>query len=242
MIKYRKYLITVIIILLALSLVRIGYKYGRSVWGPVYVSVRGQRQVSDVVARNGHSARLRLQSYFDNARIAYPPTKATFLAFKQEKTLELWADKGPRWVYVRSYPVLAASGQAGPKLRQGDCQVPEGIYRVDWLNPNSSYYLSIKINYPNNFDRQKAALDKRTDLGGDIFIHGKDVSIGCLAMGDEAIEELFTLVNDVGKDRIRVIIAPNDIRKSAHVINSNSNIPWLPELYGILSQELKEYR
>jgi hypothetical protein len=239
--RHRKYLIIVIIILLVLSLARIGYKYGRSVWGPVYVSVRGQRQVSAVSARIGPSARARLQPYFDHARILYPSTKVSFLAFKQEKTLELWAERGPRWVYIRTYPVLAASGSAGPKLRQGDRQVPEGIYRVDWLNPNSSYYLSIKINYPNNFDRQKAALDKRTNLGGDIFIHGKDVSIGCLAIGDEAIEELFTLVNDIGLNQVRVIIAPNDMRKAAPVV-PDPNIPWLPELYGILTQELKEYR
>jgi murein L,D-transpeptidase YafK len=71
-----------------------------------------------------------------------------------------------------------ASGKAGPKLREGDGQVPEGIYRIDGLNPNSSYHLSLKLNYPNDFDLEQARTEGRTELGGDIFIHGKAVSIG----------------------------------------------------------------
>ncbi|HKO01171.1 MAG TPA: L,D-transpeptidase family protein, partial [Thermoanaerobaculia bacterium] len=128
--------------------------------------------------------------------------------FKQERRLAVWvADaKGP-WRYLRDYPVLAASGGVGPKLREGDYQVPEGLYATENLNPASSYRLSMKVGYPNAFDRLNAAREHRTRLGGDVFIHGKNVSIGCVAMGDPAIEELFTLVAETGIAHTRVIIA-----------------------------------
>ena len=90
--------------------------------------------------------------------------------------------------------------------------MPEGVYRIEYLNPNSSYHLSMKVDYPNAYDPAMAKRDGRTRLGGDIFIHGKDVSIGCVALGDRAIEELFTLVAETGTERVKVIIAPNDLR------------------------------
>src|SRR5690606_33287906 len=102
------------------------------------------------------------------------------------------------WVAVHQYPVLAASGQAGPKLREGDRQVPEGFYAIESLHPNSRFHLALRVNYPNQSDRQRAAEDGRTNLGGDIMIHGSNASVGCLAMGDPAAEDLFVLVADVG--------------------------------------------
>jgi len=71
---------------------------------------------------------------------------------------------------VADYRITAASGTAGPKLREGDRQVPEGIYRIVGLNPNSRYHLSMKLDYPNAFDRHQAARDGRARPGSDIFI------------------------------------------------------------------------
>src|SRR5436190_607476 len=85
-------------------------------------------------------------------------------------------ERAGAWRFVREYPVMAASGGRGPKLREGDGQVPEGMYTIDWLNPNSSYHLSMHVDYPNAFDRAHAADDGRTALGGAIMIHGRDVS------------------------------------------------------------------
>jgi L,D-transpeptidase catalytic domain len=95
----------------------------------------------------------------------------------------VWVETSGQVVFIHSYSVLVASGHNGPKLREGDRQVPEGFYRITSLNPNSSYHLSIKLNYPNAFDQQHADEEGRDRLGGDIFIHGKAASIGCLAMG-----------------------------------------------------------
>lgn len=99
------------------------------------------------------------------------------------------------------------------------------------LNPNSRYHLSIKLDYPSERDRKRAASDGRTDLGGEIFIHGSNVSIGCIAIGDEAIEEVFCLVAAVGLERVRVILAPNDLRGGAAAVMHPANPPWLPELH-----------
>jgi murein L,D-transpeptidase YafK len=141
-------------------------------------------------------------------------------------------------VRVRSWPVLAASGTSGPKLREGDLQVPEGIYRINQLNPNSAYHLSLGLNYPNAADRARAALDGRSDLGSDIFIHGKDVSAGCLAIGDDAIEELFWLAAAVGMDRFTVLIVPTDLRQASPKVQGPR---WLPELYRNLEAELSRF-
>ena len=74
--------------------------------------------------------------------------------------------------------------------------MPEGVYRIVALNPNSSYHLSMKLDYPTEFDLSKARAEGRTRPGSDIFIHGKAVSIGCVAVGDDAIEEIFVLVRE----------------------------------------------
>jgi len=137
--------------------------------------------------------------------------------------------------------VLAASGALGPKLLQGDRQVPEGVYRVLWLNPNSSYHLSMKLDYPNAFDRERARRDGRTDLGGDIFVHGRAVSIGCVALGDPAIEELFVLAADVGTARVQAVIAPRDLRVPS-ARDPEIASPWAPELYRLVRREMARLR
>jgi murein L,D-transpeptidase YafK len=126
--------------------------------------------------------------------LSYPPREIFLRAFKHEAQLEVWAreNSGP-FKLLATYPVLAASGGPGPKRREGDRQVPEGFYRIDRFNPESRFHLSLGLNYPNAADR---LLSDKEHPGGDIFIHGKDVSIGCLALGDAAIEQLYLLALD----------------------------------------------
>lgn len=111
-------------------------------------------------------------------------------AYKEEEELELWVKRGGTWRLLHTYPIIAQSGDLGPKTAEGDEQVPEGFYAVTprSMNPCSSYHLSFNIGYPNAYDTAQG----RT--GSLIMIHGKNCSIGCLAMGDEAIEEIYTLV------------------------------------------------
>jgi len=199
----------------------------------------GQWTVADILHSYGPYATNKLKPYFTKANVPYPPRQVALIALKQEKKLELWAKENGEFRFIREYFIQAASGVAGPKLRQGDKQVPEGIYRIEGLNPNSHYHLSMKINYPNEFDRLHAWQEGRTDPGSDIFIHGRAASIGCLAMGDETIEELFVLAAHVGVENVKVVIAPRDPRAFPLTVGSNKLPAWVPELYSNISREIK---
>jgi hypothetical protein len=207
--------------------------FGRRFWYPYYRAMAGSRTRDEVLREVRPRHRPALEQAAREAGLRYPPSGITLVGLKQERLLEVWASKGRGWTLLRSYPVLAASGGPGPKLRQGDLQVPEGIYRLTHLNPDSSYHLSIRVDYPNAFDRARGRQDGRGDLGGDIYIHGKAVSIGCLALGDAAIEELFTLVADVGLARSRIVLAPG---ASPEVPPGSP--PWLGGLYRQVRVEL----
>lgn len=216
------------------------YRFGQAIWGPAYLKIVGKRTVSDAVEQFGPAARDRLRPSFAAAGVPFPPKRIALVAFKDIFRLELYAEHNGRWVFVRDYRIRGASGQAGPKLREGDRQVPEGVYAIEGLNPNSSFHLSMKVDYPNEFDRAMAQRDGRTQLGGDIFIHGESASVGCLAMGNEAIEELFTLAADIGAEQVHVLIAPCDLRTQTPAPMAESP-PWLPELYAQLETELRRF-
>ena len=218
------------------------YTRGRWLWVPAYRAVAGSRTARDVLRRYGPAADKRLRPHFQRAGVAYPPKRIALLGFKAEKRVELWAPRGKGWAFIRSYPVLAASGRAGPKLREGDRQVPEGVYKLDYLNPNSSYHLSMKINYPNALDLRHAKAEGRSQPGSDIFLHGKAVSIGCLAMGDDAIEELFCLVARIGRANVTVILAPNDLRSGKPVTDLTTAPAWVPGLYQQIRKALQPFR
>lgn len=162
--------------------------------------------------------------------------KLRILVFKNERRLEVHA---PGWETPRVYPMTGFSGTLGPKLKEGDRQIPEGVYGIEYLNPNSSYYLSMKVSYPNDADRQRAKADGRTKLGGDIMIHGKNVTIGCVPIGDDAIEDVFYLANAVGIKNVSVIIAPYDMRKGRKPELEKSPLLWYPVLCGEIAGALK---
>lgn len=205
-------------------------------------AVASEKTVADRLKEYGEVARARLKPHFERAGISYPPKQLAFVGLKQEKLLEIYARQGTNgFKFVRAYPVLAASGVAGPKLREGDRQVPEGIYGIEWLNPNSSYHLSMRISYPSAFDREQAAKEQRTKLGGDIMIHGDARSVGCLAMGDEAAEDFFVLAADTGIENITVVLSPVDFREGKTVPPDARLTEWSPALYETIRTKLKEF-
>lgn len=190
----------------------------------------------------GTATAVRLAPHFQQADMPFPPSSIALLAFKDSNRLELYAtDRQGAWRYVRHYPILAASGLPGPKLREGDRQVPEGIYDIDYLNPNSLFHVSMKLSYPNAFDLTMAQAESRTDPGSNIMIHGKAKSIGCLAMGDAAAEELFALTAWVGKENVRVVIAPTDFRLNGSKPDLTNLPTWADRLYQQLRAELIQY-
>lgn len=191
-----------------------------------------------------------LEKLFAEKGGKYPPQKLCFIVLKKEKILEVWfLDNLNKWRHIKNYPITAGSGRLGPKLKERDRQVPEGIYRIIDLNPNSQFHLSMKINYPNDFDTRMARQDKRKKLGNDIFIHGNSVSIGCVAIGDRAIEEVFLLTHDTGYRNVRVIMAPYDLRRLPYPLTAQGGEykwiekpNWLPVLYNDIRQALMEFQ
>lgn len=113
--------------------------------------------------------------------------------YKEERTLEVWKqDRTGKFALLKSYPICKYSGKLGPKSAQGDYQAPEGFYDItpDQMNPQSSEYLSFNIGFPNAFDRSLG----RT--GSFLMVHGGCKSVGCYAMSDYGMEEIYGLVDE----------------------------------------------
>jgi hypothetical protein len=198
--------------------------------------------IADRVAQYGPAARTRLIPHFAAAGVPYPPERFLLLGLKRERVLQLYATADDRrWAYIRSFAIYGASGDLGPKRREGDRQVPEGIYRIAYLNPNSISHLSLALSYPNSFDRAYAEEDGRdsSTLGGDIMIHGGAGSIGCLAIGDQAVEDLFILAADSDWQRALVVVSPLDFRRTGPPAETLPADAWVERLYVWLRGELR---
>ena len=114
-------------------------------------------------------------------------------AYKKEAEMEVWKrNSSGQYALLKTFPICRWSGQLGPKLKQGDRQAPEGFYTITpgQMNPNSAYYLSFDVGYPNAIDRAKGA------TGNYIMVHGTCSSAGCFAMTDASIAEVYALARD----------------------------------------------
>lgn len=201
-----------------------------------------EKAVDTAILRYGLRTEPELKQQFAKAQVSYPPQEVALLAFKKERKIELWAkNDGIPWQYIKNYPLTAFSGQLGPKLKEKDRQIPEGIYRLTNLNPFSSMHLSMQINYPNDFDKSQAFRDGRRHLGDNIFIHGKSLSVGCLAIGNWGIDQLFLLAREVGVHHVKLIIAPNDLRVTQAATSHFAKPRWLPTLYQKIRVALRPF-
>jgi hypothetical protein len=223
-------------------LAALAYKPIRSEIKYAYRKFQGGYSVDDRVKQYEEIVAIRLKGSFEKAGVPYPPAQVAYVAFKDSRQLEVYARSvdSESWKFIRSYPIKKASGNLGPKLKEGDRQVPEGIYRSEFLNANSRFHLSIRINYPNEFDRKMAAKDGRTQLGGDIMVHGGASSIGCLAMGDSAAEDLFILTALTKKKAAQILISPTDFRTNLDYALPNEPV-WLGNLYAELGVALEQF-
>jgi murein L,D-transpeptidase YafK len=146
--------------------------------------------------------------------------------YKEESTLEIWKqDRSGKFVLLNSYPICKYSGNLGPKLTQGDRQAPEGFYDItpDQMNPNSSEYLAFNTGFPNAFDRSLG----RT--GSFLMVHGGCRSVGCYAMTDYAMEEIYGLVDEAfrgGQQKIQLEAFP--FRMTAENLASHAGDPNMP--------------
>jgi len=154
--------------------------------------------------------RFGIKQLFRDAELSYPAAEVFLRIFKRERQLELWVrpHDAETFSLLKTYGICALAGELGPKRGQGDGQTPEGFYVIDFFNPQSEFYLSLHVNYPNRSD---AILGRRERLGGDIFIHGGCKTEGCLAVTDESIKELYWIAVEArsgGQTRIPVHIFP----------------------------------
>jgi murein L,D-transpeptidase YafK len=201
--------------------------------------LRVKKTVADRLAEFEAVVRNRLAPRFQEIKVEYPPARMILAGLKHEKRLEVWvAGRESNFRLLKTYPILGASGTIGPKLTEGDGQVPEGFYKIESLNPNSAFHVALRVNYPNQFDRDKGKLDGRSRLGSDIMVHGNTCSVGCLAMGNEAAEELFALAANTGIENIRVILSPVDFRQRELPPKMPPVPKWTSELYADLRREL----
>jgi hypothetical protein len=242
------------------------YFLGRAIWYPYYEEYFIHKNIEPIPTQQCHrqhvdpntipippvinidiikpkeplTSKQRLKRHLADGDFVFYPKKLTLIGMKHEKILEVWAELRGKWIHLVDYPFTAFSGRLGPKFKEGDRQIPEGIYGISYLNPNSKFHLSMRINYPNAFDKKIAKKEKRTKLGGDIMIHGKENTIGCIPIGDEGIEELYFLAEKVGIANIKVILTPIDFR-SREVKIKNDKHPWLKDLYKSITKEMRQY-
>ncbi|MEW6209279.1 MAG: L,D-transpeptidase family protein [Acidobacteriota bacterium] len=153
---------------------------------------------------------------FAQKKIPFPPRRVFLRAFKRERVIELWVSRAASGAFelLKEYTFCASSGALGPKRRQGDGQIPEGFYHIDRFNPASNFYLSLGLNYPNQSDRILGASGR---LGGDIFIHGDCVTIGCIPITDDLIKELYIIAveaRSVGQREIPAHLFPTRMNEA----------------------------
>jgi len=152
-------------------------------------------------------------------------------AYKDEDVLEVFAKtkQDVKYKLLAVYKICTRSGVLGPKRCQGDLQVPEGFYHIDRFNPASNFYLSLGINYPNKSD---LILKTGNDPGGDIFIHGNCVTIGCIPVTDDKIKEIYlyaVYARNCGQTKIPVYIFPfrmtdDNFKKHCESYSQNKNL------------------
>jgi murein L,D-transpeptidase YafK len=164
-----------------------------------------------------------LKKQFAKAGLAWPAKQIYIRSFKYDSQLEVWVRNNSTESYklFKTYKVCALSGSLGPKRIEGDYQVPEGFYYINVFNPKSTFHLSLGINYPNASD---VVLSDSIKPGGDIYIHGSCLTVGCIPIQDHQIEELYLLASHArnqGQDFIPVHIFPvrYNVAKSVDVLN-----------------------
>jgi murein L,D-transpeptidase YafK len=151
-----------------------------------------------------------LKKQFAAKGLQWPARYIYIRSFKYDGQLEIWVknERKETFKLFKTYKVCAMAGTLGPKRMAGDYQVPEGFYYINEFNPNSNYHLSLGLNYPNESDK---ILSDSLRPGGDIYIHGSCVTVGCIPLTDEYIEEVYVLAayaKALGQDYIPVHIFP----------------------------------
>lgn len=181
-----------------------------------------------------------LMKQFRDKNLPWPAQNIYLRSFKFDSELEVWvrSESSGQYRLFNTYKVCALAGTLGPKRMAGDFQVPEGFYCINEFNPKSAYYLSLGLNYPNAADR---ILGDSLQPGGDIYIHGKCVTTGCIPITDNQIEDVYILAahaHAAGQDFIPVHIFPIQYKNAKSAAYLARYLKEFPE-YAHLSNELR---
>ncbi len=187
-----------------------------------------------------------LQKEFKAKGLEWPAKYIFIRSFKYDSQLEIWVknDLKDKYKLFKTYKVCMQSGSMGPKRLQGDYQVPEGFYYINEFNPRSLYHLSLGLNYPNASDR---ILSDSLRPGNGIYIHGSCVSVGCIPVTDNDIEEIYLLASyakAAGQEYIPVHIFPirYNKKKSLDYLEDNTkNNPALQKFSMQLKKAFDEF-
>ena len=151
-----------------------------------------------------------VQNYFKSKDLSLEGFQLFIRAFKNEKLLEVWIREknADQFTLLHTYDFCTSSGSLGPKRKQGDLQIPEGAYYINHFNPESNFYLSLGLNYPNASDK---ILSDQEQPGSSIYIHGNCVTIGCIPLTDDKIKEVYVMAVEArkgGQEKIPVHVFP----------------------------------
>lgn len=188
---------------------------------------------------------LQMQKEFAEKGLAWPAKYVLIRSFKFDSQLEVWVknESKEKFKLYKTYKVCMTSGTMGPKRLQGDYQVPEGFYYINEFNPRSNYHLSLGLNYPNASDR---ILSDSLRPGNGIFIHGSCVSVGCIPVNDNDIEEIYLLssyAREAGQEFIPVHVFPvryNNKKSYDYFLNNVKNNKSL-EQFGLTLKKAYDY-
>lgn len=177
-----------------------------------------------------------VENYFTRQQLSYAGFHLFIRGFKKEKDLEVWVKEAGKETYnlLTTYAFCSISGDLGPKRKEGDLQIPEGVYQLNHFNPKSNFHLSLGINYPNASDR---ILSDRKNPGSAIYIHGNCVTIGCIPITDDKIKELYILAVEArnnGQSNIPVHIFPTRL--------NDQGIDFLKQNFNASTEKIKFWK
>jgi murein L,D-transpeptidase YafK len=191
-----------------------------------------EEQIKHSRVREAYSEKEKsLKNRFQQQHLNYNGFQLFIRAFKKEQLLELWVKEKGKDTYslFNTYNFCSSSGNLGPKRKEGDYQIPEGVYHINHFNPLSNFHLSLGVSYPNSSDR---ILSDRKNPGGAIYVHGNCVTVGCIPITDDKIKEVYVLAIEArnnGQEKIPIHIFPCKL-EDADLTSLKANYGSSPDL------------
>jgi murein L,D-transpeptidase YafK len=184
-----------------------------------------------------------LKKQFAAAGLQWPAKEIYIRSFKYDSQMEVWVrnSESESFKLFKTYSICALAGSLGPKRMVGDFQVPEGFYYINEFKPNSAYHMSLGLNYPNPSDKIVSSTSN-INPGGDIYIHGSCVTVGCIPIQDPQIEELYIIAMSAkssGQDFIPVHIFPvrfDNAKSEAYFEKATKDQPGVQEFAAKLKE------